>query len=61
MQESYLSLLKFILPDFILSYFELKSARIEESDILHIDLEGLNVAPCDEQGDKLLSKGFFPS
>ncbi len=61
MQASYLALLKFILPPFILEHFELKSARNEGEDILHIDLEEINRIPAEFKDQKLVSKGFFPS
>ncbi|HTN37671.1 MAG TPA: hypothetical protein VL053_11395 [Arachidicoccus sp.] len=61
MQESYLSLLKFILPPYILEHFELKSARREGEDILHIDLEEPNIIPAELGPGKYHSEGFFPS
>ncbi|MGF7231523.1 ISAon1 family transposase N-terminal region protein [Arachidicoccus sp.] len=61
MQDSYLSLLKFILPSYILDHFELISARNEGEDILHIELEEPNIIPAEFEAGKYHSKGFFPS
>ncbi|HEU0227677.1 MAG TPA: transposase [Arachidicoccus soli] len=61
LQESYLSLLKFILPSYILDHFALISARSEDGDILHIELEEPNIIPSEFEPGKYHSKGFFPS
>ena len=44
MLSSYEALISLLLPEFILENFELKSARNEE-DVLHIDLEEVNLVP----------------
>ena len=60
MQDGYHSLISLLLPDFILDFFELKEARKEE-DIFHLDLQEVNLTPNVPNGEKLLSKGFFPT
>jgi len=55
--ESFLPLVQYILPDFILTYFEL--LRVEKmTDVLHVYLEEKNYAACSEHKKDLLSKGF---
>lgn len=58
-QAGYLALLELLLPSFILQHFELKSVR-KEAEILHLELEEVNIRPEEFAGEKLLSKGFFP-
>jgi hypothetical protein len=60
MLSSYESLLRLLLPEFILENFELKSSR-QEGELLHIDLEEINFVPLIFEKDKLESKGFFPT
>ena len=59
MQDSYLPLLSLFLPDFILDHFEMKAVR-KEGEIIHLDLEEMNIIPKVLEKDKLQSKGFFP-
>jgi hypothetical protein len=57
--ESYLPLVTFLLPDFIVSYYEL--TRVDKlSDVLHLYLEEKNYEVCDVAKENLLSKGFLP-
>ncbi len=58
-QAGYLALLELLLPSFILQHFELKSVR-KEAEILHLELEEVNIRPEEFAGEKLLSKEFFP-
>jgi hypothetical protein len=60
MQDSYLSLLKFILPTYILDHLELKSAQEKDADVLDIELEEPNVVPAEFGQGKYYSKGFYP-
>lgn len=59
LQESYLALVRFLLPDGILDYFEL-SKTVEGLTGLHIYLEEKNLPPSEYQDPKLESKGFLP-
>ena len=61
MQAGYQSLLKFILPPYILEHFELISSKSEGEDILHIELEEPNIIPPEFEAGKYHSKGFFPT
>ena len=57
--ESYLPLISYLLPDFIVAYYEL--ARVDKlSDVLHLYLEEKNYEVSDVAKDNLLSKGFMP-
>ena len=57
--ESFLPLVEYLLPDFILSYFEL--TRVEKSSgVLHVYLEEKNYQDSDPVKADLLSKGFLP-
>lgn len=60
MQDGYHSLISLLLPDFILDFFELKAVR-QEAEIFHLDLQEVNITPSVPEGEKLLSKGFFPT
>jgi len=54
-----LPLVEYLLPDFILSYFEL--ARVENSSgVLHVYLEEKNYETSDPARQDLQSKGFLP-
>jgi hypothetical protein len=57
--ESYLPLVAFLLPDFIVSYYELTCVD-KLSDVLHLYLEEKNYEVCDVAKENLLSKGFLP-
>ncbi|WP_374755711.1 ISAon1 family transposase N-terminal region protein [Runella aurantiaca] len=59
MQESYLSLVRFLLPEGILDYFEL-SKIVEGLTGLHIYLQEKNLPPGEYKDYKLESKGFLP-
>lgn len=58
MQDSYVELLKLLLPEIIVDYFELTSYKKGE-DILHLYLKEVNSIPKEYCQDKLSSKGFF--
>lgn len=59
MQESYLALVRFLLPDGILDYFEL-SKIVEGLTGLNIYLEEKNLPPSEYHDQKIESKGFLP-
>lgn len=59
LQESYLALVRFLLPGGILDYFEL-SKIVEGLTGLHIYLEEKNLPPSEYKDQKLESKGFLP-
>lgn len=59
LQESYLALVRFLLPEGILEYFEL-SKVVEGLSGLHIYLEEKNLPPFEYKDQKLESKGFLP-
>lgn len=59
LQESYLALVRFLLPEGMLNYFEL-SKIVEAIPGLHIYLEEKNVPPTEYKDQKLESKGFLP-
>ncbi|KAA0989338.1 transposase [Dyadobacter sp. UC 10] len=57
--ESFLPLLEYLLPDFILAYYQL--SRVEKSsDLLHVYVEEKNYSESDSSKQFLLSKGFLP-
>ena len=57
--ESYLPLVEYLLPDFILSYYEL--LKVESiSDVLHLYLQEKNYEETHLVRKHLLSKGFLP-
>lgn len=51
-------LVKFLLPEGLLDYFEVKKVDIS-NDVVNIYLEELNTVPAEFSGNKLTSKGFF--
>lgn len=59
LQESYQALVRFLLPEGILDYFEL-SKIVEGLTGLHIYLEEKNLRPSEYKDQKLESKGFLP-
>lgn len=59
MQESYQALVRFLLPEGILDYFEL-SKVVETRTGLHIYLDEKNLPPSEYNDQKLESKGFLP-
>ncbi|WP_235889660.1 ISAon1 family transposase N-terminal region protein [Flavobacterium restrictum] len=58
MQDSFTDLLKLLLPEIIVDYFELTSYEKGE-EILHLYLKEINSIPKEQRGSKLSSKGFF--
>ena len=59
LQESYLALVRFLLPEGILDYFEL-SKIVEGLTGLNIYLEEKNLPPSEYKDQRLESKGFLP-
>lgn len=58
MQDSFIELLKLLLPEIIIDYFELTSYKKGE-EILHLYLKEINLIPKEHRAHKLSSKGFF--
>ena len=58
MQDSFGELLKLLLPEIIVDYFELTSYEKGE-EILHLYLKEINSIPKEYRQHKLSSKGFF--
>jgi hypothetical protein len=58
MQGSFSELIKLLLPEIIVEYFELTSYKKGE-DILHLYLKEINSIPKEYRQSKLSSKGFF--
>ena len=57
--DSFLPLVEYLLPDFIVAYYEL--TRVEQSsDLLHVYLDEKNYEDSDRSRQNLLSKGFLP-
>lgn len=52
------SLIKLLLPEGILDYFDVKHVSTADG-VINIYLEELNSIPAEFQGHKLTSKGFF--
>jgi hypothetical protein len=60
MQDSFIDLLKLLLPEIIVDYFELASyEKGEGEEILHLYLKEINSIPKEYRESKLSSKGFF--
>lgn len=59
LQDSYQALVRFLLPEGILDYFEL-SKIVEGLTGLNIYLEEKNLPPAEYNDQKLESKGFLP-
>ena len=57
-QDSFVDLLKLLLPEIIVEYFELTSYKKGE-EILHLYLKEINSIPKEYRQNKLSSKGFF--
>jgi hypothetical protein len=57
--ESFLPLVAYLLPDYLLSYFELSSVE-RHSEVLHLCLQEKNYSPEQISQKGLLSKGFLP-
>ena len=58
MQDSYSELIKLLLPEIIVDYFELTSYKKGE-EILDLYLKEINSIPKEYRQNKLSSKGFF--
>ncbi len=58
MKASFIDLLKLLLPEIIVNYFELTSYQKGE-EILHLYLREINSTPKEYRDSKLSSKGFF--
>lgn len=58
MQDSFIDLLKLLLPEIIVDYFELTSYK-KGDEILHLYLREINSIPKEYPESKLSSKGFF--
>jgi hypothetical protein len=58
MQDSFVELLKLLLPKIIFDYFELTSFKKGE-EILYLYLKEINSIPKEYRQNKLSSKGFF--
>jgi hypothetical protein len=58
MQDSFSELIKLLLPELIVDYFELTSYKKAE-EILHLYLKETNSIPKEYRQNKLSSKGFF--
>jgi hypothetical protein len=58
MQDSFTDILKLLLPEIIVDYFELTSYT-KEDEILHLYLKEIYSIPKEYRGSKLTSKGFF--
>ena len=58
MQDSFSELIKLLLPEIIVEYFELTSYQKGE-EILHFYLKEINSIPKEYRNSKLSSKGFF--
>ncbi|MDT3401857.1 ISAon1 family transposase N-terminal region protein [Mucilaginibacter terrae] len=60
MSAAYETLVRLILPEGILEYFELTDVRSSETGQLNIHLEEKNVPPLGYEKSQLESKGFLP-
>ena len=58
MQDSFKELIKLLLPELIVDYFELTSYE-KDQEILHLYLKEINSIPKEYRESKLSSKGFF--
>ena len=58
MQDSLKELIKLLLPEIIVDYFELTSYD-KNQEILHLYLKEINSIPNEYRESKLSSKGFF--
>ncbi|MBS7233904.1 transposase [Flavobacterium psychroterrae] len=58
MQDSFIDILKLLLPEIIVDYFELTTYK-KEDEILHLYLKEINSIPKEYRESKLSSKGFF--
>ena len=58
MQDSYSELIKLLLPEIIVEYFELTCYK-KGDEILHLYLKEVNSIPKEYRQSRLSSKGFF--
>ena len=58
MQDSFTEILKLLLPEIIVDYFELTTYK-KEDETLHLYLKEINSIPKEHRESKLSSKGFF--
>ena len=58
MQDSFIDLLKLLLPEIIVDYFELTFYE-KADEVLHLYLKEINSIPKEYRNSKLSSKGFF--
>ncbi len=54
-------LLKLLLPEYLVSYFDIIKAHEQPEDILHIEFEEKNIIPEEFKDREYQSKGFLPS
>jgi len=55
--ESYIDLLKLVLPNMLVEHFDLIKT-LQESDKLHLYFEEKNIVPTEYSSQELVSKGF---
>ena len=61
LQDSYIDLVKLLLPEILVDNFELTSFTKDEKDeILHLYLKEIYSIPKEYRKEKISSKGFFP-
>jgi hypothetical protein len=58
MQDTFIDILKLLLPEIIVDYFELTSYK-KGDEIIHLYLKEINSIPKEYQESKISSKGFF--
>lgn len=58
--ESFLPIIQFLLPEFILENFELTSIDRQDG-VFHVHIDEKNADENDPERKNLLSKGFFPT
>lgn len=58
--ESFLPIIPFLLPEFILENFELTSIDRQDG-VFHVHIDEKNADENDPERKNLLSKGFFPT
>jgi hypothetical protein len=61
LQNSYIDLVKLLLPEILVDNFELISFKKDEKEeILHLYLKEIYSIPKEYRSEKITSKGFFP-
>ncbi|MEO6284559.1 MAG: hypothetical protein ABIN80_08065 [Dyadobacter sp.] len=58
--ESFMPIVQFLLPEFILENFNLTYVD-KDSETFHVRIKEKNAADTDPEKKNLLSKGFFPT